>query len=74
MATDDYTKKQRAFIHDISSPLMIAMGMVESLYNGLHIDSKDDQQLKAEKALKALNRLSELVKEHRNELVKNSKS
>ena len=37
-------------------------------------DSKEDQQMKAEKALKALNRISDLVKERRSLLVEKSKS
>lgn len=74
MAVDEFIKKERAFIHDISSPLMIAMGMIESLNNGLDEDSAEDQKMKAEKALKALNRIADLVKERRSLLVEKSKS
>ena len=73
MATEDEIKQERAFIHDISSPLMIAMGMVESLHDCLDEDSKEDQELKSSKALKALLRVADLVKERRNELIEKSR-
>lgn len=74
MAIDDDIKKERAFIHDLSSPLMIAMGMIESLQTGLDEDNIKDQKMKAEKALKALNRIADLVKERRSLLVEKTKS
>lgn len=74
MAADEDIKKERAFIHDIASPLMIAMGMVESLQHGLGKDSTDDQKMKATKTIKALNRISDLVKERRSLLIEKTKS
>ena len=69
ISSDELMEKQRKFIHDISSQLMIAMGMVETSLSSLTKSQiAEDEQVRLEKARTALNKLSTLLKEHRSEL------
>ena len=62
-------REERSFIHDLSSPLMIAMGMVD--FVKMKIDTDTDPKIieRLGKAQKALNRMNELLKERRRALI-----
>lgn len=65
----DYAKMirmERDFLHDISSPLMVAMGMLEAATESEEMDKMKE---KAQKAGKALARMTQMVKNHRKILV-----
>lgn len=73
MATIEEIKEERAFIHDIASPLMIAMGMVEDLQHNPDNDEKANRDLKLGKAANALSRISDMVKKRRAVLIEKTK-
>ena len=66
----DSLAKQRTFIHDLSSPITIAIGMVDAGIN--KINKGDDAEVvvdKLEKAMGALNKVAELLKDRRQILI-----
>ncbi|MCB0412922.1 MAG: hypothetical protein KDD50_01230 [Bdellovibrionales bacterium] len=72
MSEYDLMKEERAFIHDVSSPLMIAIGMVDFAVNLCQKEEQEDPEKviqKLEKAQKALKRIGELLKERRKTLI-----
>lgn len=58
-------RAQRDFIHDMSSPLTIALGMVDSALKG----APPELAPKLEKAKNALNKMANLLRERRQELI-----
>ncbi|MCB0365987.1 MAG: hypothetical protein H6624_11355 [Bdellovibrionaceae bacterium] len=68
ISKQEIIEKQRKFLHDISSQLMIAMGMVETTHALLSRDGREADAEKLEKARKALTRMSEMLKAHRSEI------
>ena len=62
-------REERSFIHDISSPLMIAMGMID--FVNLKIDKDSDPKIleRLAKAQKAMDRMNTLLKERRRTLI-----
>lgn len=68
MSTDKIAE-ERAFIHDLSSPLMVAMGMVEFAEKKLPPD-QEAIVIKLQKAQKALTRIASLLKDRRSVLIK----
>lgn len=66
---EELIEKQRKFVHDISSQLMIAMGMVETSMSGLKNGQIGEKELgRLEKAQTALNKMSTMLRDHRSEL------
>ncbi len=64
-------QEERKFIHDVSSPLMVALGMIDVGTDIL--EKKQDietAQVKLEKAKKALDKLTLILKERRTLLIK----
>lgn len=64
---NEQIKSEREFLHDLSSPLMIAMGMVDAARDKLD-PSQSEADEKLEKAKNALRRLTDKVNERRQEL------
>lgn len=68
-------KEERKFLHDVSNQLLVAQGMgafVDGVISGqFEEDSKEAQRSK--KALKAVDKIIELVKERRDKLHEVSK-
>ncbi|MCC7403134.1 MAG: hypothetical protein IT288_01945 [Bdellovibrionales bacterium] len=58
-------EEQREFLHDLSSPLMIAMGIVEATQALLTRDGHTAEAERLEKARVAINRMSEMLKANR---------
>ena len=60
-------KEERAFLHDLSSPLMVAMGMVDFVSKKIPNETEADEvnKVKMEKAKKALDKLATLLKDRR---------
>ena len=65
----DRVAEERAFIHDISSPLMVAMGMVDFAETKVP-EGEESLRIKLQKAQKALARMSALLKDRRELLIK----
>lgn len=66
---EQFINEERSFIHDLSSPLMIAAGMTDL---SLSMNTKKEYEKSAEKlikAQKALSRMSELLKIRRKTLI-----
>lgn len=61
-------EEQREFLHDLSSPLMIAMGIVEATQLLLTRDGHTAEAERLEKARVAINRMSDMVKANRTRL------
>ena len=64
----DKVAEERAFIHDLSSPLMVALGMVDLALSKLPED-EDAVKTKLQKAKKSLDKMSELLKDRRTQLL-----
>lgn len=66
------SSEERKFLHDISNPLTIAQGMVDSVIDSLEgvpgVDEKVHTRL--EKAVKAMERMAAGIKERREVLIK----
>ena len=62
----EHIKTERKFIHDLASPLMIAMGMVDSV-NGKIEDENLKQRLG--KASNALPKMNDILKNRRSGLI-----
>ena len=56
------SEEERKFIHDIASPLTVACGMVEAALD------ENPGMKKLEKALAALNRIADLLRDRRDKL------
>ena len=69
----DKIAEERAFIHDLSSPLMVALGMVDFTANKLP-EEQTALLEKLQKAQKALNRIATLLKDRRSLLLKELES
>ena len=70
--TELSTRGQRDFIHDLSSPLTVALGMVDSaLRSTKESDAKAAEKL--EKARSALVKMSEILKSRRQLLIDSEK-
>ena len=70
MTNYDREKEERAFIHDISSPLMIATGMIDFVSNKIEKEAVDPKILeKLAKAQKALDKMVGLLKNRRKSLI-----
>jgi signal transduction histidine kinase len=64
-------RSQRDFIHDLASPLTVALGMVDSALRAVS-DENTPAKEKLEKAKKSLLKMNELMKARRELLVKAS--
>ena len=62
----EHMMDERKFIHDLASPLMIAMGMVDSVNN--KIDDGDLKQ-RLEKSKAALDKMNTILRERRTKLI-----
>ena len=62
-------KHQRTFLHDIASPLMIALGMTEIVAAKLEQGDVEKHREKLEKAHKSLVKISDSLKSNRSLLV-----
>ncbi|MBI3544122.1 MAG: hypothetical protein HY075_12700 [Deltaproteobacteria bacterium] len=61
---------ERKFIHDISSPLGVVYGMVETVLEGLKTGGGRPEDIqKLEKALRSLNKVTDLIHTRREEIV-----
>jgi hypothetical protein len=58
-------EEQRQFLHDLSSPLMIAMGIVETTQVLLTRDGHTAEAERLEKARVAITRMSDMLKANR---------
>lgn len=70
----DRVKEERAFLHDISSPLMITMGMIDYVNshlqkNELTSDDIEKYLTKLGKAKNALEKMAQLLKDRRSILI-----
>ena len=70
---EELIKHQRVFLHDIASPLMIAMGMTESVATQLGEGDIEKHKERLAKAQKALSKISEKLKSNRSSLIEISK-
>jgi hypothetical protein len=63
-----YAKEEREFLHDIATPLMIALGHIEHLID--HPGTEDEERIKyrLDKAFSSLKKLSEKLHERRKDL------
>lgn len=61
---------ERDFIHDLATPLMIAMGMSDYVLNSLEANTEDFERLT--KAKNSLNKINEIIKARRKVLVDQS--
>ncbi|MCB0422387.1 MAG: hypothetical protein KDD61_15415 [Bdellovibrionales bacterium] len=59
---------QRKFLHDVASPLMIAMGMTDSAISQLTGEDQEKLKMRLEKAKVALQRIALMIKENRSTL------
>jgi hypothetical protein len=64
------SEQERKFIHDISSPITVACGMVEAVLDSVkQVANSDNPDVKRlEKALTALNRVSDLIRDRRDQI------
>jgi|SaaInlStandDraft_5_1057022.scaffolds.fasta_scaffold05175_5 hypothetical protein len=67
----DHIKEERKFIHDVSSPLMVAIGMLDVSVGVLtNKQDIDGALVKLEKSKKALEKMTAILKERRSSLIK----
>lgn len=68
-AAEIQIREERSFIHDLSSPLMVAMGMID--FVDMKIDKESDPKIieRLAKAKKALDKMNELLKNRRRSLI-----
>lgn len=75
MAADlEHIKQERAFLHDMASPLTIALGMTSSGMSLLKAGQMEEAVIKLEKAQKALDRMREGLEKRREKLITASES
>lgn len=68
----EFAAEQRKFLHDLSNPLAIAAGMLEAYrdeFDRLGLPPSDSLTRKIEKLDQALERIANLVREHRPRLI-----
>lgn len=65
-----FIREEREFLHDLASPLTVAMGMTESSLLSMDKDDPVKAREKLEKARQALAKISEHLTAHRNKLIK----
>lgn len=67
----DVVKASRSFLHDISNQLLIAHGMESFVINNLKKRGDIDEKIlsKMEKSLKAMDKIMDMMKEHKNLIV-----
>lgn len=67
----DAIREERAFIHDLSSPLAIASGLLEILAEELiNFNSLEEQQkVRLQKAIGSLEKMKELLRARRSHLI-----
>ena len=65
---NDQVKQERAFLHDMASPLMVAIWMVEAVE--MTVDPNDvESKAKLAKAMKSLLKMTDLLKARRKVLI-----
>ncbi len=69
------SSEERKFLHDISNPLTIAQGMVDSVTDSLEgVDGVDEKvHTRLEKAVKAMERMADQIRARREILIKAEK-
>ncbi|MFW5887206.1 MAG: hypothetical protein ACOCUH_00225 [Bacteriovoracia bacterium] len=74
--TYDLIRNFRDFLHAISNQLTIAQGMASSVKRGWNKPNRDDEalKLKLEKSTVAMEKLIDLVREKRTELIELQKN
>ncbi|MCB0384799.1 MAG: hypothetical protein KDD43_05350 [Bdellovibrionales bacterium] len=68
VSKQDIVERQRQFLHDLSSQLMIAMGMVETTQIIMTREARTDEATRLGKAQVALGKMSDMLKTHRQEI------
>lgn len=65
------SKEQRKFLHDIASPMTIAMGMLDSALESLQKTTGVDPVVinKLKKSASAMERMAEMIRVRRSEIV-----
>ena len=64
-------KKERVFVHDLATPIMIAAGMLDVVLNKM--DESDLNRAKVIKAQNAVQKMADLLKNRRTELSNQTK-
>ncbi len=70
----EHLKEERRFLHDISSPLMVALGMVDAVVSHIKVAPNIDPILvsKLEKATAAMGLMTGQIRERREKLSQTS--